>query len=198
MIMCLKMGTVVMIIAIRMMIPFTFQNKAVSLPGRQPEPLSTPQPEFKHGGSYWRKCLLLHRLIIEGKGEEVLRRRQELNPSILQHTCNGEVRQRESDWGFRLWDKILNTATRFPMQILNFLDFFEFLSFKNYFSSKRTDSHSSNCLHFTISHSVDRSPPRCRIQVLRPSGDRSAGGRLGSQSERWWGMVSSPFCRQLG
>ena len=103
--MCLKMGTVAMIIAIRMMIPFTFPNKTVSLPGRQPEPLSTPQPEFKDKDgrtwSKWRKCLLLHRLIIEGKGEEVLRRRQELNPSILEHTCKShyrsKVRQRESD-----------------------------------------------------------------------------------------------------
>merc|ERR1712018_120122 len=57
--------------------------------------LSTPQPEFKHKGFYtWPKCLLLHRLIIEGKGEEVLRRRQELNPSILRHTC-------ESGWGYK-------------------------------------------------------------------------------------------------
>jgi len=51
------------------------------------EPLSTPQPEFKHGDDTWKDCLLLHRLLIEGKDEEVLRRRQELSPSILKHTC---------------------------------------------------------------------------------------------------------------
>jgi len=51
------------------------------------EPLSTPQPEFEHRGQTFYDCLLLHRLLIEGKGEEVLRRRQELSPSILKHTC---------------------------------------------------------------------------------------------------------------
>jgi ankyrin repeat protein len=52
------------------------------------EPLSTPQPEFEHArGSKFEDCLLLHRLLIEGKGEEVLRRRQELSLSILKHTC---------------------------------------------------------------------------------------------------------------
>jgi len=50
--------------------------------------LSTPQPEFKNDrGSNFKDCLLLHRLLIEGKDEEVLRRRQELSPSILKHTC---------------------------------------------------------------------------------------------------------------
>ena len=63
-------------------------------------PLWTLQPEFKHDGFYFKDCLLLHRLLIEGKGEEVLRRRQELSPSILKHTCTfgdfPEVRHRES------------------------------------------------------------------------------------------------------
>ena len=72
-------------------------NKTVSLV----EPLSTPQPEFKNDrGSNFKDCLLLHRLLIEGKDEEVLRRRQELSPSILKHTCKGyyeKVRHRESD-----------------------------------------------------------------------------------------------------
>ena len=65
------------------------------------EPLSTPQPEFEHGGGTWKDCLLLHRLLIEGKGEEVLRRRQELSPSILKYTCQradwSEVRHRKLD-----------------------------------------------------------------------------------------------------
>ena len=78
-------------------------NETVSLAGRLPgEPLSTPQPDFEHGGVTWKDCLLLHRLLIEGKGEEVLRRRQELSPSILKHTCQyvgfySKVRHRESD-----------------------------------------------------------------------------------------------------
>ena len=84
------------------MISFPFPNKTVSPPGRLPEPLSTPQPEFKHNGCSYKDCLLLHRLLIEGKGEEVLRRRQELSPSILKHTCEwyggwSKVRHRESD-----------------------------------------------------------------------------------------------------
>jgi len=61
---------------------------AATAAGRLPgEPLSTPQPEFEHRGETFNDCLLLHRLLIEGKGEEVLRRRQELSPSILKHTC---------------------------------------------------------------------------------------------------------------
>ena len=62
--------------------------------------LWTPQPGFVHDGYYFKDCLLLHRLLIEGKGEEVLRRRQELSPSILKHICQFEfsskVRHRES------------------------------------------------------------------------------------------------------
>ena len=66
--------------------------------------LWTPQPGFVHDGHTFKDCLRLHRLLVEGKGEEVLRRRQELSPSIPKHTCQmgdwSEVRHRES--GFRL------------------------------------------------------------------------------------------------
>ena len=68
------------------MIPFP--NKTVSLPGRLPETLSKPQPKFKDdAGDTFKDCLLLHRLLIEGKDGEVMRRRQELSTSILKHTC---------------------------------------------------------------------------------------------------------------
>merc|ERR1712130_74880 len=57
---------------------------------RLSEPLSTPQPRVKDHrfGDTWSNCVLLQRLILEGKNEEVMRRRQELNPSILEHTCD--------------------------------------------------------------------------------------------------------------
>ena len=56
------------------------------------KPLSTPQPEFDHDGHTFNDCLLLHRLLVTGQEEEVLRRRQELSPSLLSHGCNNMVR----------------------------------------------------------------------------------------------------------
>lgn len=44
------------------------------------KPLSTPQPEFDHDGHTFNGCLLLHRLLVTGQEEEVLRRRLELSP----------------------------------------------------------------------------------------------------------------------
>ena len=47
-----------------------------------------PQPEFQTKmGNTFNDCLLLHRLLASGHGEEVERRRQELSPSLLSHTC---------------------------------------------------------------------------------------------------------------
>ena len=49
--------------------------------------LASPQPEIKHDGYTFRGGLLLHHLLITGKGEKILRRRLELNQSLLEHTC---------------------------------------------------------------------------------------------------------------
>ena len=80
------------------MISFPFPNKTVCLPGRLPKSLWTPQPKFYFRGYTFTGCLLLHHLLITLRGDEVLRRRQELSQEILQHTCEGngisKVRQR--------------------------------------------------------------------------------------------------------
>ena len=63
--------------------------------------MSSPQPEFQHevhkyatGGLHIEEtfsgCLLLHRLLIMGREDEVLKRKEELSPSLLSHTCNFE------------------------------------------------------------------------------------------------------------
>ena len=62
---------------------FLSQKKTVFLP----ETLSTPQPPFLDYGYTWTGCLLLHRLLIERRSDEVLQRRQELSKANLQHTC---------------------------------------------------------------------------------------------------------------
>ena len=60
-------------------------------------PLSLPLPELQHEvqdkyGSMEKAtfsgCLLLHRLLITGQEDEVLKRKEELSPSLLSHTCN--------------------------------------------------------------------------------------------------------------
>ena len=51
------------------------------------ELLSTVQPEFKHNGQTFTNCLLLHRLLVTGGEEELLRTKQKLSSSILSHTC---------------------------------------------------------------------------------------------------------------
>ena len=62
-------------------------NKSAFLPELAALPLSLPQPEFQHDGYSFNDCLLLHRLLVTGHEEEVQRRRQELSPSLLSHTC---------------------------------------------------------------------------------------------------------------
>ena len=66
---------------------FPSLNKSAFLPELAALPLSLPQPEFQHEGRTFNDCLLLHRLLVTGHEEEVQRRRQELSPSLLSHTC---------------------------------------------------------------------------------------------------------------
>ena len=53
--------------------------------------LSSPQPDFKHNGLTFSGCLLLHRLIVTGQTDELVRRKQEIVPALLSHTC---------EWGY--------------------------------------------------------------------------------------------------
>ena len=94
---------------------FFFAENLVKFPSRiilfsflEPVSLSSPQPEFKQDGRTFRDCLFLHHLIVTGQvdpmltshqlnltyftwqGDEVLRRKQELCPSIFSHTCKIE------------------------------------------------------------------------------------------------------------
>ena len=59
--------------------------------GPQLEPLSAPQPTFKHkyeGLLYTlSNCSLLHKLLITGQGEQVVSRRGELDRDLLSSTC---------------------------------------------------------------------------------------------------------------
>ena len=63
------------------------------------EPLSAPQPTFKHDGFTWSNCSLLHKLLITGQGEQVVSRRGELNRDLLSRTC-------EVDWVTKVRCKI--------------------------------------------------------------------------------------------
>ena len=54
---------------------------------RELEPLSAPQPTFKHDGFTWSNCSLLHKLLITDQGEEVVSRSGELNRDLLSTTC---------------------------------------------------------------------------------------------------------------
>ena len=55
------------------------------------EPLSAPQPTFKHDYKgitrTFSNCSLLHKLLITGQGEQVVSRRGELNRDLLSTTC---------------------------------------------------------------------------------------------------------------
>ena len=51
------------------------------------EPLSAPQPTFKHDGFTWSNCSLLHKLLITGQGAQVVSRSGELNRDLLSTTC---------------------------------------------------------------------------------------------------------------
>jgi len=64
-------------------------------------PLTSPQPEFEHDGRVFTNCRLIHRLLVLGRGDEVLRRRKELpsNPTLASSS---------SSWS--LWSKIQGLA----------------------------------------------------------------------------------------
>ena len=64
-----------------------FKDKSVCLIGPVLLPLSSPHPDFDKDKQTFTNCLLLHYLLATGKGDEVLKRRQELSPSLLSHTC---------------------------------------------------------------------------------------------------------------
>ena len=49
--------------------------------------LSALQPMFSYMERTFTNCVLLHRLIITGQDEEILRRRHQLDPSLLARTC---------------------------------------------------------------------------------------------------------------
>ena len=46
------------------------------------EPLSAPQPTFRHYGLKFSNCSLLHKLLITGQGKKVVRRRGELRDLV--------------------------------------------------------------------------------------------------------------------
>ena len=48
--------------------------------------LSSPQSEFTTNERTFSSCVLLHRLIITGQDEEILRRRHQLGPALLART----------------------------------------------------------------------------------------------------------------
>ena len=50
-------------------------------------PLSSPEPDFDHKGSTLSGCLLLHRLIVTCQTDELVRRKREIVPALLSHTC---------------------------------------------------------------------------------------------------------------
>jgi len=49
--------------------------------------LSSPVPEFKLGERSFSNCLLVHKLLATGQGEEVLQRWHQVSQSILLHKC---------------------------------------------------------------------------------------------------------------
>ena len=71
--------------------------------------LSSPQPDFKAKGYTFSGCLLLHRLVITGQTAELVRRKQEIEPSTLSHTCKWLMGD-----GFG-WDKV-----RFKLKMFQF------------------------------------------------------------------------------
>ena len=73
--------------------------------GPQLEPLSAPQPTFKHRRLTFSNCSLLHKLLITGQGEQVVSRRGELNRDLLSTTC---------EWGYV-------TKVRCKIRLIRFL-----------------------------------------------------------------------------
>ena len=51
------------------------------------ERLSSPQPDFRHINYTFSNALLLHRLVATCKGDQVVRRRGELNRDLVKRTC---------------------------------------------------------------------------------------------------------------
>jgi len=49
--------------------------------------LSSPVPDFKLGEKLFSNCLLVHKLLATGRGEELLQRWDQISPSILLHKC---------------------------------------------------------------------------------------------------------------
>ena len=49
--------------------------------------LSSPEPDFKHNGLTFSGCLRLHWLIVTGQTDELVRRKREIVPALLSHTC---------------------------------------------------------------------------------------------------------------
>jgi len=49
--------------------------------------LSSPVPDFKLGEKLFSNCLLVHKLLATGCGEELLERWDQISPSILLHKC---------------------------------------------------------------------------------------------------------------
>ena len=49
--------------------------------------LSEPEPVFQHNVHTFSGCRLLHRLIVTGQTDELVRRKREIVPALLSHTC---------------------------------------------------------------------------------------------------------------
>ena len=74
-----------------------------------PLPLSTAYIDFKHDGQTYSKCPLAHRLVVEGFGDELLQRRNELSDSVLSHTC--EVTEKNYKKTKKVSNFLLNQVT---------------------------------------------------------------------------------------
>ena len=75
---------------------FPYMWKNVCSTGRRLEPLSALQPDFKFDWKYgsisrgtliFSNALLLHKLLITGKGKQVVSRKAELDRDLLNKTC---------------------------------------------------------------------------------------------------------------
>ena len=44
-------------------------------------------PDFKPGEKLFSNCLLVHKLLVTGRGEELLQRWDQIFPSIILHKC---------------------------------------------------------------------------------------------------------------
>jgi len=64
-------------------------EQAQRTPGPQLEPLSALQPTFGHNGFTFSNCSFLHKLLITGQGEQVVRRMGELR-DLVPLTCEWE------------------------------------------------------------------------------------------------------------